>query len=108
MMGVVPAGSGVAVSRRGALAALAAAAAALGLEGWAALSANAPMFDSAELRANPTLLIATNRKPANGGRANPWFGPERAARTTFARGKLIPPDQGRFSLAAMGLDDWKL
>ena len=108
MVGLVPAGSGVAVSRRVALRALASAGSALALKGCAALSANAPVFDAAELRANPTLLIATNRKPANGGRANPWFGPERAARTTFARGKLIPPDQGRFSLAAMGLDDWKL
>jgi len=87
MVGVVPAGSGVAVSRRVALRALASAASALALEGCAALSANAPVFDAAELRANPTLLIATNRKAANGGRASPWFGPERAARTTFARGK---------------------
>jgi esterase/lipase superfamily enzyme len=96
------------VSRRVVLRALASAASALALEGCAALSANAPVFDAAELTANPTLLIATNRKPANGGRAKPWFGPERAARTTVARGKLSPPDQGRFSLAAMGLDDWKL
>jgi esterase/lipase superfamily enzyme len=108
MVRVWRAGPEAVVSRRIVLRALTAAASALALEGCAALSANAPAFDAAELTANPTLLIATNRKPANGGRAKPWFGPERAARTTVARGKLIPPDQGRFSLAAMGLDDWKL
>jgi esterase/lipase superfamily enzyme len=105
---VFPADPESAVSRRAALRALAATASAAALGGCAALSANAPVFDAAELTSNPTVLVATNRKPANGGRAKPWFGPERAARTTVARAKLIPPNQGRFSLASMGLDDWKL
>jgi esterase/lipase superfamily enzyme len=44
----------------------------------------------------------------NGGRAKPWFGPERASAMTVARAKLVPPDDGRFTLAAAGLDDWRL
>jgi esterase/lipase superfamily enzyme len=81
---------------------------ALALEGCAALSANAPQFDAAELTSNPTLLVATTRKPVNGARARPWFGAERASETTFARAKLVPPDASRFSLASVGLDDWRL
>jgi hypothetical protein len=27
---------------------------------------------------------------------------------TFARAKLVPPDDGRFSLSAIGLGDWSL
>jgi hypothetical protein len=27
---------------------------------------------------------------------------------TIARAKLVPPDDGRFTLAAAGLDDWRL
>jgi esterase/lipase superfamily enzyme len=96
------------VSRRTALRLLTSAASVLALEGCAALSANAPRFDAAPVSTNPTLLVATNRKPANGARARPWFGPERAARVTFARAKLTPPDEGRFSLASVGLDDWRL
>jgi esterase/lipase superfamily enzyme len=54
------------------------------------------------------LLVATTRKRVNGGRAKPWFGPERASTMTVARAKLVPPDDGRFTLAAVGLDDWRL
>src|SRR3984893_5664379 len=48
------------------------------------------------------------RKPVNGARARPWYGPERAARLSVARAKLTPPSDGRFSLNAIGLDDWHL
>jgi esterase/lipase superfamily enzyme len=99
---------GMAVSRRAALRLLTSAVSVLALEGCAALSANAPRFDAAAVSSNPTLLVASNRKPANGARARPWFGPERAARVTLARAKLTPPDEGRFSLASVGLDDWRL
>jgi len=95
------------VSRRAVLRVLASAASAVALEGCAALSANAPRFDAAELTSNPTLLVATNRKPTGGAKARPWFGPERA-RLTLARAKLTAPDQSRFSLASVGLDNWKL
>jgi esterase/lipase superfamily enzyme len=99
---------GMAVSRRAALRLLTSAVSVLALEGCAALSANAPRFDTAAVSSNPTLLVATNRKPANGARARPWFGSERAARVTLARAKLTPPDDSRFSLASVGLDDWRL
>ena len=55
-----------------------------------------------------SLLITTTRKPVNGGRAKPWFGPERASTMIVARAKLVPPDDGRFSLAAVGLADWRV
>jgi esterase/lipase superfamily enzyme len=70
-------------------------------------SAGAP-FDASDLSANPTLLVATTRKPVNGARASPWYGTERAARLSVARAKLTPPGDGRFSLNAIGLDDWRL
>lgn len=60
------------------------------------------------LSVDPTLLVATTRKRVNGGRAKPWFGPERASTMTVARAKLVPPGDGRFTLAAVGLDDWRL
>jgi esterase/lipase superfamily enzyme len=64
-------------------------------------------FEVAELSANPTVLLATTRKPVNDAHAEPWFGPERAARMTVARVRLKPPTGGRFSLAAVGLqDEW--
>ena len=67
----------VTASRRAVLRACVAAASVLALGGCAALSETAPRFDAAELSANPTLLVATTRKPVNGARAKPWFGPER-------------------------------
>src|SRR5262245_61970763 len=65
-------------------------------------------LDTSALAANHTLLVATTRKPVNGGRAKPWFGAERASAMTIARAKLTPPDDGRFSLASVGLRDWRL
>src|SRR6266487_741607 len=65
-------------------------------------------FDASELSANPTLIVATTRKPVNGARARPWFGPQRASAMTVARAKLAPPAEGKLSLAAVGLDDWHL
>ena len=43
-----------------------------------------------------------------GARAKPWFGSERAARMSIARAKLAAPDEGRFSLASIGMDDWRI
>ena len=95
-------------SRRDVLRALASAASTVTLGGCASslLSAGA-RFDAAELSVNPTLLIATTRKPANGAHAAPWFGTERG-KLVLARGRLKAPKDGRFSLAAIGLDDWRL
>jgi esterase/lipase superfamily enzyme len=73
-----------------------------------ALSQAGARFDPADLAGNPTLLVATTRKPVSGAREKPWFGPERAAKMTVARARLKPPDDGRFSLASVGLDDWRL
>jgi esterase/lipase superfamily enzyme len=87
------------------LRALAASASLPTLAGCAALSDTFARLDVAELTSNPTLLVATNRKPVNGGRDKPWYGPERA-RLSVARAKLSPPDEGRFSMAAVGLSDW--
>lgn len=73
-----------------------------------ALSTAGAIYDVADLTTNPTLLVATTRKPVNGARAKPWYGPERAASLSLARAKLTPPGDGRFSLNAIGLDDWRL
>jgi esterase/lipase superfamily enzyme len=72
------------------------------------MAATGTRYDAASLSTEPTLLVATTRKPVNGGRTKPWFGPERATRMTVARVKLVPPDESRFSLAAAGIGDWRL
>lgn len=72
------------ISRRVALRALAASAAAAGLPACMAGSASTPLpgkelaGDSSE----PRLVFATTRKPVGDGHATPWFGPERGSRTT--------------------------
>ncbi len=96
-----------AYSRRAVLRALASSASGLALGGCAALSQGAPHYDAAELTANPTLLVATTRNPVNEARGKPWYGAERA-KLSIGRARLIPPDQSRFSLAAIGLDDWRI
>jgi esterase/lipase superfamily enzyme len=96
------------VSRRGLLGGLGSVASVLALGGCAGVDAAGARLDASSLSLDPTLLITTTRKPVNGGRAKPWFGPERASTMTIARAKLVPPDDGRFSLAAVGLADWRL
>jgi len=97
-----------AASRRAVLRGLTAAASTLALGGCAGLAAPGARFDASEISANPTLLVATNRKPVDGARAKPWFGPERASSLSIAHARLTPPGDGRFSLSAVGLDDWHL
>ena len=80
----------------------------LALAGCASLTSSVAPFDASELSRNPTLIVATTRKPVAGARAKPWFGTERAPAMTFARAKLVPPDDGRFSLSAIGLGVWSL
>jgi esterase/lipase superfamily enzyme len=65
-------------------------------------------FEASALVLDPMLLVATTRKPVNGARATPWYGTERAPKMTVARARLMPPDDGRFSLASVGIADWKL
>jgi esterase/lipase superfamily enzyme len=84
------------------------AASALALGGCASLMAGGARFDVSEISTTPTLMVATNRKPVDGAHAKPWFGPERAPALSVARAKLAPPGDGRFSLSAVGLDDWHL
>jgi esterase/lipase superfamily enzyme len=87
---------------------MACSASVLALGGCASLGATGASFDASSLSGDPTLLVTTTRKRVNGGRAKPWFGPERASTMTVARAKLMPPDDSRFSLAAVGLADWRL
>ncbi len=96
------------VSRRALLGGLASFASVLALGGCADVDAAGARFDASSFSLDPTLLVTTNRKPVNGERAKPWFGPERASTMTIARAKVVPPDDGRFSLAAVGLADWRL
>ena len=100
--------AGILTSRRAVLRGLAAGGGALGLAGCTGMAATGPHFDASALSERPTLLVATTRKPVNGARAKPWFGPERGAAMSVARAKLIPPDDGRFSLASVGLVDWQI
>ncbi|MET0678638.1 MAG: alpha/beta hydrolase, partial [Bradyrhizobium sp.] len=72
------------------------------------MAATGSRYDASALATEPTLLIATTRKPVNGGRSKPWFGPERAARMTIARARLVAPEESRFSLAAVGIGDWRV
>ena len=96
-----------AASRRAVLRGLTSTASALALCGCAGMAAG-PRFDASALVLNPTLLVATTRKPVNGARAKPWYGPDRASGLVVARAQLTPPDDGRFSLASVGLADWRL
>ena len=95
-------------SRRALLRGIVSSASVLALGGCASLGATGARYDASSLTAEPTLVVATTRKPVNGGRTKPWFGPERATRMTVARAKLVAPDESRFSLAAAGLGDWRL
>jgi esterase/lipase superfamily enzyme len=53
--------------------------------------------------------VVTTRKAVNGGRADPWFGADRANQLSIAQVRLVSPAQaGRFSLAATGLVDWQV
>jgi esterase/lipase superfamily enzyme len=98
----------VMMSRRALLGGLASSASVLALGGCASLGATGTPYDASSLSVDPTLLVATTRKPVKGGRAKPWFGPDRASTMTVARAKLVPPDESRFSLAAAGLGDWRI
>src|ERR1700751_1997311 len=93
-------------SRRAVLGGFASVASVLALGGCAGLGATGATFDASSLSVDRTLLVATTRKPVNGGRAKPWFGSGRAPTMTLARAKLVPPDDTRFSLAAVGAAGW--
>jgi esterase/lipase superfamily enzyme len=87
---------------------VASSAAACALAGCAGRAATGPQFDASRVATKPKLLVATTRKPINGARAKPWFGSDRAGATLAAQATLTPPDDSRFSLAAVGLSDWRL
>jgi esterase/lipase superfamily enzyme len=95
-----------AASRRAVLRGLSSTVSLVALTGCAAMSA-VPGIDTSEFSSNPALLVATNRKPAGGGKEPPWFGPERAS-LSVARARLAAPERGRFTLSSIGLDDWKV
>ena len=96
------------LSRRAFLGGLMSAGSALTLGGCAGLGATGARFDASSLSGDPTLLVVTTRKPVNGGRAKPWFGPERATSMRVAQARLVAPDESRLSLASVGLGDWRL
>ena len=89
------------LSRRALLRGLTSSAAVIALGGCASLALTGDRFDAAEIKVNPTLLVATTRKPVNGARSKPWFGTERASRMTAARAALTPPER-REVLARLG------
>jgi esterase/lipase superfamily enzyme len=93
-----------AVSRRAALRGLMSATSALALAGCAGLAATGPRFDASAISTQPTVLVATTRRPVSGGRAKPWFGAERARTMTVARAQMTPPADSRFSLSS----DWSI
>jgi esterase/lipase superfamily enzyme len=97
--------SEIAASRRAVLRGLSSTASLMALGGCTAISL--PAADLSEFSGNPTLLVATNRKPVSGGAESPWFGSERA-QLSVGRAKLIAPAQGRFTLSSVGLDDWRI
>jgi esterase/lipase superfamily enzyme len=96
-----------AASRRAVLRGLGSTAGAVALGGCASYATGA-RFDASEISTNPTLMVATSRKPVDGAREKPWFGPGRASTLSIAHAKLTPPGTGRFSFASVGLDDWRL
>ena len=75
------------VSRRALLRGLASAGSVIALGGCAGLGATGASYDASSFAGNPTLLVTTTRKRVNGGRAKPWFGPERASTMTVATGE---------------------
>jgi len=87
---------------------LASATSALALLGCSRLDGPAAQFETGDVSGNPTLLVATTRKAVDDASAERWFGSERAAKLNVARAKLIPPNEGRFSLSAMALEDWRV
>jgi esterase/lipase superfamily enzyme len=95
-------------SRRAFLRGIVSSTSVLALGGCASLGATGARYDASSLTAEPTLIVATTRKPVNGGRAKPWFGPERATNMMVARAKLMAPDESRLSLASVGFGDWRL
>lgn len=95
-------------SRRSVLLALASAVSLPALAGCARLANVALAPDAAEVSVNPTLLVATTRKPVDDTTGERWFGSERATKMSVARAKLAPATEGRFSLSSAGLDDWRL
>jgi esterase/lipase superfamily enzyme len=95
-------------SRRTVLRTLASSSVVAGLGGCTSLSTPAAFQEASALTERPMLLVATTRKPINGARAKPWYGPERNPSLTVARAILNPPTSGAFSLASVGLSDWSL
>ena len=93
------------LSRRSALRGLMSAASALALAGCATMAGTGPETTAAII-SQPTVLVATTRKPVNGGHSKPWFGPDRArgGAVTVALAKLRPPGGGRF----LGIGDWAI
>jgi hypothetical protein len=81
---------------------------ALALGGCASLGASeTAQFYSSRIAANPTVLAATTRKPVSGGRAKPWYGPDRGT-LSLARVRLTPPKTEGFSFASIGQGEWAI
>jgi esterase/lipase superfamily enzyme len=99
----------ISVSRRGLLGlAAAVGVGGLMLGGCADLEGAGARFDASEIAGKPAILVATSRKPVGGARAKPWYGAERSPALNVGRATMVAPDQSRFSLASVGLDDWRI
>ena len=72
------------------------------------MSVTSTLHETSALAERPMLLVATTRKPTNGARAKPWYGPERNPTLAVARAMLKPPETSTFSLASVGLSDWAI
>jgi esterase/lipase superfamily enzyme len=62
---------------------------------------------AATVAGDPTLLVATTRRPVGDPPQKPWFGAQRARGLVFAKAQITPPDAsvaGRITAAVQG--DW--
>ena len=70
-------------------------------------SVGGAVADQSALDVSPILLVATTRKPANGGTKSPYFGSERGRGLSFAEARMSSPDRsliGKVSSVVTG--DW--
>ena len=103
-----PASHSDGVSRRALLRAFASGASLIALTGCASFASTGQTFDASDISTGPTVVVATNRRAIDGAKAKPWFGGERSQTLSILHAKLTPPDDGRFSLAAVGLSNWRI
>jgi esterase/lipase superfamily enzyme len=100
--------SDTAVTRRALLRQAASWSSLLVLGGCASFASTGEHFEASDIASGPIVVVATNRKPVDGAHAKPWFGGDRSQTLSIMHARLTPPDDSRFSLAAVGLADWRI